>query len=137
MTQPAAAYSVFTHQQLIDLAWDVSIKPLLLARFPATTAAQLVEAHAFAYGGATIQDAGYYPFGHDFFSELTHYTRSGDFVLSLLRNSRTVYEYAFAVGALSHYLGDNIGHQDAINPATAIEFPKLAREYGAVVTYDQ
>jgi hypothetical protein len=137
VTQPAAAYSVFTHEQLIDLAWDVSIKPLLLARFPSTTAAQLVEAHAFAYGGATIQDAGYYPFGHEFFSDLTHYTRSGDFVLSLLRNSRTVYEYAFAVGALSHYLGDNIGHQEAVNPATAIEFPKLAREYGAVVTYDQ
>jgi hypothetical protein len=137
VTHPAGAYSVFTHQQLIDLAWDGSIKPLLLARFPATTPAQLAEAHAYAYGGATIQDAGYYPFGHTFFSDLTHYTRTGDFVLSLLRNSRTVNEYAFAIGALSHYLGDNIGHQDAINPATAIEFPKLAREYGALVTYDQ
>jgi hypothetical protein len=137
VAHPAGAYSVFTHEQLIDLAWDGSIKPLLLARFPATTPAQLVEAHAFAYGGATIQDAGYYPFGHKFFSDLTHYTRSGDFVLSLLRNSRNVYEYAFAIGALSHYLGDNIGHQDTINPATAIEFPKLAREYGAVITYDQ
>jgi hypothetical protein len=137
VTRPAAAYSVFTHEQLVDLAWDGSIKPALLARFPATTAAQLVEAHAFAYGGATIQDAGYYPFGHEFFSDLTHYARTGDFVLSLLRNSRNVDEYAFAIGALAHYLGDNIGHQDAINPATAIEFPKLAREYGAVVTYDQ
>jgi Zinc dependent phospholipase C len=137
VTHPAGAYSVFTHQQIVDLAWDASIKPALLARFPRTTPEQLVEAHAFAYGGAAIQDAGYYPFGHEFFSDLTHYVRSGDFVLSLLRNSRTVNEYAFAIGALSHYLGDNIGHQDAVNPATGLEFPKLARQYGAAVTYDQ
>jgi hypothetical protein len=134
---PANAYSVLTHEELIDLAWNGSIRPLLLARFPGATDAQLVEAHAYAYGGCVIQDMGYYPFGKKFFSDLTHYVRSGDFVAWLFRNARTLDEYAFAIGALSHYLGDSIGHLDAINPATAIEFPNLSRKFGPAVTYDE
>src|SRR5246127_5401299 len=132
-----AAYSVLTHEELIDLAWSDSIRPLLLARFPGATDAQLVEAHAYAYGGCAVQDMGYYPFGKKFFSNLTHYVRSGDFIAWLFRNARTVDEYAFAIGALSHYLGDTIGHSQAINPATAIEFPKLKRKFGDSVTYGE
>ena len=52
-------YSVLTHQQMIDFAWADSIRPLLLERYPNTTAAQLREAQAYAYGGCSIQDAGY------------------------------------------------------------------------------
>lgn len=133
----APAYSVLTHEQLIDFAWSGSIRPLLLARFPASTAAALREAHAYAYGGCAIQDMGYYPFGNDFFSDLTHYVRSGDFIAALFRNARNVNEYAFAIGALSHYLGDSIGHAEAINRATAIEFPKLEDKFGQIVTYDE
>jgi hypothetical protein len=133
----AAAYSVLTHEELIDLAWNDSIRPLLLARFPAATEAQLVEAHAYAYGGCAIQDMGYYPFGKKFFSNLTHYVRSGDFVSWLFRNARTIDEYAFAIGVLSHYLGDSIGHAQAINPATGVEFPKLRDKYGRSVTYGE
>lgn len=136
-TANSAAYSVLTHEELIDLAWNDSIRPLLLARFPGATDAQLIEAHAFAYGGCAIQDMGYYPFGKKFFSNLTHYVRSGDFVAWLFRNAQTIDEYAFAIGALSHYLGDSIGHSEAINPITAIEFPKLKRKFGSSVTYDQ
>jgi hypothetical protein len=131
------SYSFLTHQQLVDLAWTDSIRPVLLARYPHTTEEQLRRAHSFAYGGATIQDIGYYPFGHEFFSDLTHYVRTGDFVAALLRDSSNVYEYAFAIGALSHYLGDNIGHQDATNIATGIQFPELAKKYGPSVSYDQ
>lgn len=131
------AYSVLTHEELIDLAWQDAIRPLLLARFPGTTNAQLVEAHAYAYGGCAIQDMGYYPFGQQFFSDLTHYVRTGDFVLALLRDARNVNEYAFAIGALSHYLGDTIGHSLAINRATAVEFPKLEAKFGPSVTYDE
>ena len=80
---------------------------------------------------------GYYPFGKQFFSNLTHYVRSGDFIAWLFRNAKTIDEYAFAMGALSHYLGDSIGHADAINPATALAFPRRGRKYGPVVTYDQ
>lgn len=131
------AYSVLTHQQIIDLAWGPSIKPLLLARYPDTTAQQLRVAQSYAYGGCEIQDAGYYPFGHAFFSELTHYVRTGDFVASLIRNARNVNELAFALGALSHYVGDSIGHHDAVNPSTAIAFPNLALQYGHSVSYDE
>ena len=131
------AYSVLTHEEVIDLAWNDSIKPLLLARFPGVTEHQLVIAHSYAYGGCAVQDMGYYPFGKRFFSNLTHYVRSGDFVAWMLSNARTPDEYAFAIGALSHYLGDSIGHSQAINPATALEFPKLQRKYGDSVTYGE
>jgi len=131
------SYSVLTHEQIIDLAWKDSIVPMLLSRYPHTTPAELERARAFAYGGCAIQDAGYYPFGHVFFSDLTHYVRTGDFVASLIRNSHNVYELAFAVGALSHYVGDVIGHHDAVNPSTAVEFPSLEEKYGLTVTYDE
>lgn len=131
------AYSVLTHEELVDLAWNESIRPLLLARFPGTTDHQLVVAHSYAYGGCAVQDMGYYPFGKPLFSNLTHYVRSGDFVSWMLRNARTIDEYAFAIGALTHYLGDSIGHSEAINPATAFEFPKLQRKYGDSVTYGE
>src|ERR1700721_4255068 len=133
----SSAYSVLTHEELIDLAWNDSIRPFLLARFPGATEEQLREAHAYAYGGSAIQDMGYYPFGKQFFSNLTHYVRSGDFIAWLFRNSRTIDEYAFAIGALSHYMGDSLGHSEVINPATAVEFPKLERKFGQAVTYDQ
>src|SRR6202007_423606 len=131
------AYSVLTHEELIDLAWNDSIRPVLLARLPGATEEQLAEAHAYAYGGSAIQDMGYYPFGKRFFSNLTHYVRTGDFIAWLFHNARTLDEYAFAVGALSHYLGDSIGHSQAVNPATAFEFPKLKQEFGDSVTYGE
>ena len=133
--KPAFAYSVFTHQQLIDLVWDSSIRPLLLSRFPRATEADLRLAHSYAYGGCIIQDLGYYPFSHEFFSNLTHYVRSGDFVVNLFREAQDLNEFAFAIGALSHYVGDSIGHRDAVNPATAISFHGLERKYGPTVTY--
>ena len=131
------AYSFLTHQQIIDLTWNDGIRPTLLARFPQATDRDIRNARAFAYGGATIQDMGYYPFGHEFFSDLTHYVRTGDFISSLLHNASNVNEYAFALGALSHYVGDNIGHHDAVNVATGAQFPKLDKQFGPVVTYDE
>jgi len=133
----SGAYSVLTHEELIDLAWNGSIRPLLLSKFPGATEDQLKEAHAYAYGGSAIQDMGYYPFGKQFFSNLTHYVRTGDFITWMLAHARTIDEYAFAIGALSHYLGDTIGHSEAINPATGVEFPKLKKRFGPFVTYDE
>jgi Zinc dependent phospholipase C len=132
---PAVPYSVQTHEELIDLAWKQSIRPLLLSRYPTLTEPQLQEAHAYAYGGCAIQDFGYYPFGNAFFSNLTHYVRSGDFVLALLHDAQTPDELAFAIGSLSHYIGDNFGHSYAVNHAVPIEFPKLKKRYGSVVNY--
>lgn len=135
--QPTDAYSFLTHEDLVDVAWRGSIRPALLARFPNATATQLRAARSYAYGGTTIQDLGYYPFGHQFFSNLTHYVRAGEFVNNLIRDSRTVNEYAFALGALSHYIGDSDGHRFATNPSTPIEFPSLEKKYGPIVTYDE
>src|ERR1700688_2575419 len=130
------AYSVLTHEEIVDLLWKDEIRPLLLKRFPALTEDQLTEAHAYAYGGAVIQDLGYYPFGSRQFSDLVHYVRSGDFVRELLIESQDADEYAFALGALSHYAADIAGHP-AVNQAVAIEYPKLRAKYGKSVRYAQ
>ncbi len=131
----AAAYSLLTHEQLIDLTWDDSIVPFLLSRYPNLTPTELERARAYAYGGCVIQDIGYYPFGRMFLSNLAHYVRSGDFVINLFRDAKNVNELAFAVGALSHYIGDIYGHSLAVNLAVPIEFPKLRDRYGRVVTF--
>ena len=128
------AYSVLTHEEIVDLLWKDEIRPLLLKRFPALTEDQITEAHAYAYGGAVIQDLGYYPFGSRQFSDLAHYVRSGDFVCELLRASQDANEYAFAMGALAHYASDIAGHP-AVNQAVAIEYPKLRAKYGNSVKY--
>src|SRR5579863_276847 len=131
------AYSVLTHEAIIDSAWDDAIKPLLLKRFPSASPEDLKQAHSYAYGGAIIADAGYYPFGNKFFSDLIHYVRSADFVEALVRDSQDVNEYAFALGALAHYVADNNGHRLAVNLAVPILYPKLQRRYGNRVMYDQ
>jgi hypothetical protein len=131
-----SGYSVLTHEAIIDAAWKESIVPVLLKRFPNATPDELLRAHAYAYGGAIIQDMGYYPFGNAFFSDLTHYVRSGDFVLALIEESIDLNEYAFALGALAHYAADNSGHPIATNRAVAMTYPQLAKRYGPVVTYE-
>jgi len=128
------AYSVLTHEQIVDLLWTDELRPLLLQRFPTLTEEQLKEAHAYAYGGAVIQDLGYYPFGSVEFSNLVHYVRSGDFVRELLAQSQDANEYAFALGALAHYASDIAGHP-AVNQAVSIQYPKLRAKFGNSVRY--
>jgi zinc dependent phospholipase C len=134
---PVSAYSVLSHEAVVDSAWDDAIKPLLLKRFPHSTPEELKEAHSYAYGGSVIQDLGYYPFGSHLFSDLVHYVRTGDFVEALLRDSSTLDEYAFALGALSHYAADNYGHSIATNHAVPMLYPKLKAKFGDDVAYDQ
>jgi len=130
----ASAYSVLTHEEIVDLLWTDEIRPLILQRYPGLSEDQIKEAHAYAYGGAVIQDLGYYPFGSREFSDLVHYVRSGDFVRELLAQSNDPDEYAFALGALSHYASDIAGHP-AVNHAVAIHYPKLRAKYGPSVRY--
>src|ERR1700726_1992585 len=115
----SAAYSVLTHEEIVDLLWTAEIRPLLLKRYPGLSEDQLKEAHAYAYGGAVIQDLGYYPFGSKEFSDLVHYVRSGDFVEEMLRQAQDPKEYAFALGALAHSISDVDGHP-AVNQAVAL-----------------
>ncbi len=128
------AYSVLTHEEIVDLLWKDEIRLLLLKRFPALTYDEIKQAHAYAYGGAVIQDLGYYPFGSKQFSNLTHYVRSGDFVREMLVESQDANEYAFAMGALAHYSSDIAGHP-AVNQSVAIEYPKLRAKFGDSVSY--
>jgi len=128
------AYSVLTHEEIVDLVWSTQLSPLLLKRFPTLTEDQLKEAHGYAYGGAVIQDLGYYPFGSVEFSNLVHYVRSGDFVRELLLQSQDANEYAFALGALAHYAADIAGHP-AVNQAVSLQYPKLRAKYGNSVRY--
>lgn len=136
MPAPVHAYAVLSHEAIIDAAWETHIKPLLLKKFPQATEEDLSRAQAYAYGGAIIQDMGYYPYGSPFFSNLTHYIRSGDFILALLRNAKNLNEYAFAVGALAHYAADNNGHRIGTNRAVPILYPSLRKKYGDSVSYE-
>jgi len=129
-------YAVLAHQALIDTVWETQLKPLLKAKYPQATEQDLSAAQAYAYGGSIVQDLGYYPHGSHFFSDLTHYVRSGDFVMALLRDSQTVYQYAFALGALSHYATDNKGHSLGTNRAVPILYPPLRKKFGDFVTYE-
>ena len=131
----AEAYSVLSHEAAIDAAWKRELRPLLLQRFPRSTADAIERARSFAYGGSVIQDLGYYPFGNKFFSNLLHYARTGDFVESLLSNAQTVDELAFALGALAHYANDITGHPQAVNVAVPRTFPKLEAKFGDTITY--
>ncbi len=130
------AYSVMSHQAIVDVEWESGIKPALHARFPEATEEEIDRGQAYAYGGAIIQDLGYYPAGNKFFSDLTHYVRSGDFVLALLRDSQDVYEYSFALGAMAHYAADNNGHRTGTNRAVPVLYPKLKKKYGDSVAYE-
>jgi hypothetical protein len=130
------AYSVLTHEEVVDMVWTSNIVPLLKERFPDASVDDLRIAHAYAYGGSVIQDIGYYPFGSHYFSDLMHYVRTGDFVSTLIADSSDINEYAFALGALAHYCGDTIGHP-YINQTTAREYPLLRKRFGTSVTYEE
>jgi hypothetical protein len=129
------AYSVLTHEALIDASWDKEIKPMLKQKYKNVSDSQLIKAHAYAYGGAIIQDMGYYPLGSHFFTDLVHYVRSGDFVQNMLDEANNVNEYAFALGALCHYFADVYGHSIGTNKAVPIMYPKDKQQYGNNVSY--
>jgi hypothetical protein len=134
-TSLSYGYTVLTHEAIIDSVWDTSVRKLLLKRFPGATPEELEQAHAYAYGGCIIQDMGYYPFSSRFFSDLTHYVRSGDFIAALIRESQDLNEYAFALGALEHYAADTEGHRIATNRAVPMLYPELRRKFGSSVAY--
>jgi hypothetical protein len=134
IAQPVFAVSVLSHEEVVDMVWDSTIRPMIETRFPGASPEQIKRAHGFAYGGSVIQDVGYYPLGNQVFTNFLHYVRSGDFVSALIRDARDINEYAFALGALGHYVADCWGHA-AVNLSTPILYPKLRQTYGDWVTY--
>ncbi|HWZ02528.1 MAG TPA: zinc dependent phospholipase C family protein [Mucilaginibacter sp.] len=131
------AYSVLTHEALVDASWKKSILPLLRYKYPAAADSDLVKAHAYAYGGCLIADMGYFPFGNVYFTNLAHYVRSGDLVENLISEAQNLNEYAFALGALCHYMGDKYGHSLATNHVVPIVYPEMKEKFGPVVTYEE
>ncbi len=131
------ACSVLSHEAIIDVAWSTKLEPLLRTRFPRASPDNLKTAHAYAYGGAIIQDLGYYPHGNKHFSDMTHYVRTGEFVIGLLTEAHDLDEYAFALGALSHFASDNDVHRFATNPGEAKLYPRLEHKFGPIVTYEE
>jgi hypothetical protein len=131
------AYSVLAHEAIIDALWEKSIQPLIRLKYPEATGAQLKEAHAYAYGGAIFPDIGYFPFGSILFTNLVHYVRSGDFMIALLNEAHDINEYAFALGAVSHYEADKYGHLLATNRCVPMVYPGIKKKFGDVVTYCQ
>jgi Zinc dependent phospholipase C len=114
---------------------EKNLKPALLAKYPASTPAELKKAHAYAYGGCLMPDMGYMPFGNPYFTDLLHYVRTGDFVSELINESKNINQYAFALGALSHYMADEYGHSLATNKTVPIIFPDLQKKFGNTITY--
>ncbi|MES2279152.1 MAG: zinc dependent phospholipase C family protein [Bacteroidota bacterium] len=133
---PTRSFSILAHEAIIDAGWTSHIKPLLLKKYPLATPEELEKAHAYAYGGCLVADMGYMPFGCPYFTNLLHYVRSGDFIMQLLNDAQNLNEYAFALGAVSHYMADKYGHQLATNLSVGIANPKLKKQFGDVVTYD-
>jgi hypothetical protein len=109
---------------------------LLKEKYPNATDEELRIAHSYAYGGSLMPDMGYFPFGSVYFTNLVHYVRSGDFIENLISQSQNINEYAFALGAVSHYLTDEYGHSLATNIAEPIVYPKVAKKFGSHVTYE-
>ncbi|RFZ90715.1 hypothetical protein D0C36_17290 [Mucilaginibacter conchicola] len=131
------AYSVLAHEAIIDASWKPVMLPMLIEKYPNATPQDLVMAHSYAYGGSIVADMGYMPFGNGFFTDLLHYVRSGDFITNLLADAQNLNEYAFALGALSHYMADKYGHSMSTNLNVPIIYPDLQKKFGDVVTYEE
>jgi hypothetical protein len=129
------AFSVLTHEALIDANWEKTILPALKKKYPDASEEDLKKARAFAYGGAVAPDMGYYPFGSVLFTNLVHYVRSGDFVQSLLEEQKSLTDYAFALGVLCHYMADTYGHPLGTNRSVPLIYPEIGKKFGPVVTY--
>jgi hypothetical protein len=132
----ASSFSILAHEAIIDAEWDLTLKPILLKRYPTATLDDLIKAHSYTYGGSLVADIGYMPGGNSHFTDLLHYVRSGDFIINLLNEAQSLNEYAFSLGALSHYIADKYGHSLATNVTVPELYPKLKQKFGNVVTYE-
>jgi hypothetical protein len=131
------AYSILTHEAIIDASWVKYLQPLLKKKYPNATEADLKLAHSYAYGGSLMTDVGYSPYGSTYFTDLIHYVRTGDFVENLLSEAQNINEYAYALGALGHYMADSYGHSLGTNLVVPIVYPEVGEKFGKVVTYEE
>ncbi|QJD94607.1 zinc dependent phospholipase C family protein [Mucilaginibacter robiniae] len=137
MPLSSRAFSILTHEAIIDAEWDNVLKPMLKQKYPDATDEDIRKAHSYAYGGSLVADIGYIPGGDAYFTDLLHYVRTGDFITNVLHEAQNLNEYAFALGTLSHYVADQYGHSLATNVTVPEVYPVLKKKFGKIVTYDE
>jgi len=117
-----SAYSVLSHQAIIDSAWEDGLEPALLARFPNATPEELSAAAGLCIRRRDYSRPRLLSIRAAIFSAiLTHYVRSGDFhQWRSCHDANDIYEYGFAFGRDGRTTpADNNGHRIGTNRAVA------------------
>lgn len=136
----AWAYGPFNHLCVVDRNWG-SIYNQIQAVGPLSED-KAVDA---VFAGAIADDLGYYPLVRTpALKELTnqmHYVRTGEWVDFLLRRARASgsanpVDYAFALGVLSHYAVDRMGHHYGTN-AVAVNLAHKDQLFGSRMSYER
>lgn len=140
LASPAWGYGPFNHLCVVDRNWDAVYKQIR-----AVGQLNEVEAMDAVFAGAIADDLGYYYFLNPDLKHLTnqtHYIRTGAWVDFLLRsarsprNSNSALDYAFALGVLSHYAIDRMGHYYGTN-AVAVSLAHQQMLFGLRMTYER
>jgi len=78
----AVAYSVLTHEEIVDLLWTSEIRPLLLNRYPGLTDDQIRQAMPMHTAGLSFRTSATILSEVRNSANLVHYVRSGDLFVS-------------------------------------------------------
>jgi hypothetical protein len=135
----AWCYGPFNHLCVVDRNWSA-----IYAQIEAVGPLDETRAVDAVFAGAIADDLGYYPLNSSLkdLTNQTHYIRTGEWVDFLLRYARSQHssnhplDYAFALGVLSHYAVDRMGHYYGTNVVAA----RLAREnmlFGPRMSYER
>lgn len=139
LSASAWAYGPFNHLCVVDRNWG-SLYQQIQSVGPLSED-KAVDA---VFAGAIADDLGYYHLGNPALKELTnqtHYVRTGEWVDFLLRRARasgssSAVDYAFALGALSHYGVDRMGHYYGTN-VVAVGLASKQELFGAQMSYER
>jgi hypothetical protein len=140
LASPAWGYGPFNHLCAVDRNWDAVYKQI-------RGVGQLNEVDAMdaVFAGAIADDLGYYPFLNPDLKHLTnqtHYIRTGEWADFLLRSARSpnnswaAVDYAFALGVLSQYAIDRMGHYYGTN-AVAVRLAQHEMLFGPRMAYER
>jgi hypothetical protein len=135
----ARGYGPFNHLCVVDRNWSA-----IYAQIKAVGPLDESKAVDAVFAGAIADDLGYYPLNSSLkdLTNQTHYIRTGEWVDFLLRSARNqnsssrALDYAFALGVLSHYAVDRMGHYYGTNVVAV----RLAHEellFGPRMSYER
>jgi Zinc dependent phospholipase C len=139
LASSAWGYGPFNHLCVVDRNWGSLYKQI-------QAVGPLSEDRAVdaVFAGAIADDLGYYHLGNPALKELTnqtHYIRPGEWVDFLLRRARnsgssSAVDYAFALGVLSHYAVDRMGHYYGTN-VVAVGLAHKQQLFGPRMSYER